>query len=198
MRLKKHFYACLCMLLIGIGSLQAKSVTLTEAGTLTKFISDDELNTLTELTVSGPINGSDIQIIRAMGGTLKTLDLRNANIVAGGNSYYLTNYYTQDDVIGDYMFYAMTALESIVLPKDAWTIGSWYYNNNNSNFWNTDKTELRGGYPRTHNIGSGDNDFGCAAFFQCVNLKQSVRKLCKTNIYQYPRRSGNHRKLCFL
>ena len=101
MRLKKHFYACLCMLLIGIGSLQAKSVTLTEAGTLTKFISDDELNTLTELTVSGPINGSDIQIIRAMGGTLKTLDLRNANIVAGGNSYYLTNYYTQDDVIGD-------------------------------------------------------------------------------------------------
>lgn len=172
MRLKKHFYACLCMLLIGIGSLQAKSVTLTEAGTLTKFISDDELNTLTELTVSGPINGSDIQIIRAMGGTLKTLDLRNANIVAGGNSYYLTNYYTQDDVIGDYMFYAMTALESIVLPKDAWTIGSWYYNNNNSNFWNTDKTELRGGHPRTHNIGSGDNDFGCAAFFQCVNLKQ--------------------------
>ena len=71
MRLKKHFYACVCMLLIGIGSLQAKSVTLKEAGTLTNYISDAELNTLTELTVSGPINGSDIKIIRALGGYTK-------------------------------------------------------------------------------------------------------------------------------
>ena len=91
MRLKKHLYACICMLLIGIGSLQAKEVTLTEAGTLSGKISDSELTTLTELTVNGPINGSDIQIIRAMGGTLKTLNLKNANIVEGGNSYYLTD-----------------------------------------------------------------------------------------------------------
>lgn len=117
MRLKKHLYACICMLLIGIGSLQAKEVTLTEAGTLSGKISDSELTTLTELTVNGPINGSDIQIIRAMGGTLKTLNLKNANIVEGGNSYYLTDYFTQNDVIGDYMFYAMTALEKIVMPK---------------------------------------------------------------------------------
>ena len=70
MRLKKHFYACICMLLIGIGSLQAKEVTLTEAGTLSGMISNEELNSLTELTVNGPVNGSDIKIIRAMGGTL--------------------------------------------------------------------------------------------------------------------------------
>lgn len=126
MRLKKHFYACICMLLIGIGSLQAKEVTLTEAGTLSGKISDSELNSLTELTVNGPINGSDIQIIRAMGGTLKILNLKNANIVEGGNSYYLTDHFTQNDVIGDYMFYAMTALEKIVMPKDVWSIGSWY------------------------------------------------------------------------
>lgn len=67
MRLKKHFYACICMLLIGIGSLQAKEVTLTEAGTLSGMISNEELNSLTELTVNGPVNGSDIKIIRAMG-----------------------------------------------------------------------------------------------------------------------------------
>ena len=42
MRLKKHFYACICMLLIGIGSLQAKEVTLTEAGTLSGMISNVE------------------------------------------------------------------------------------------------------------------------------------------------------------
>ena len=167
MRLKKHFYACVCMLLIGICSLQAKVVTLTEAGTLSGKISDSELTTLTELTVNGPINGSDIQIIRAMGGTLKTLNLKNANIVEGGNSYYLTDYFTQNDVIGDYMFYAMTALEKIVMPKDVWSIGSWSYNNP----WNADKTSLSN-YAKTHNTDENDSDFGCASFYQCVNLKQ--------------------------
>lgn len=169
MRLKKHFYVCICMLLIGIGSLQAKEVTLTEAGTLSSKISDTELNTLTELTVNGPINGSDIKIIRAMGGTLKTLDLKNANIVEGGDSYYLTDKFTQNDVIGDYMFYAMTALEKIVMPKDVWSIGSWYSYNNNH--WNADKTELSG-YPKTYGVSENDSEFGCAAFYQCVNLKQ--------------------------
>ncbi|WP_300699341.1 leucine-rich repeat domain-containing protein [uncultured Bacteroides sp.] len=169
MRLKKHFYVCICMLLIGIGSLQAKEVTLTEAGTLSSKISDTELNTLTELTVNGPINGSDIKIIRAMGGTLKTLDLKNANIVEGGDSYYLTDKFTQNDVIGDYMFYAMTALEKIVMPKDVWSIGTWHSYNNNH--WNADKTELSG-RPKTYNTSESDSDFGCAAFYQCVNLKQ--------------------------
>ena len=96
MRLKKHFYACICMLLIGIGSLQAKEVTLTEAGTLSGMISNEELNSLTELTVNGPVNGSDIKIIRAMGGTLKTLNMKNARIVEGGDSYYLTDKFTQN------------------------------------------------------------------------------------------------------
>ena len=167
MRLKKHFYACICMLLIGIGSLQAKKVTLTEAGTLSGKISDSELSTLTELTINGPINGSDIQIIRAMGGTLKTLNLKNANIVEGGNSYYLTDHFTQNDVIGDYMFYAMTALEKIVMPKNVWSIGSWYSNNP----WNADKTSISG-YAKTYSVDENDTDFGCASFYQCVNLKQ--------------------------
>lgn len=166
MRLKKHFYACVCMLLIGIGSLQAKSVTLKEAGTLTNYISDAELNTLTELTVSGPINGSDVRIIRAMAGTLKTLNLKNANIVPGGDSYYLTNYNTQNDVIGDYMFYAMTALEKIVMPKDVWSIGTW----SSDNPWNASKALT--GYPKKYRTYADDSDFGCAAFYRCVNLTQ--------------------------
>ena len=169
MRLKQHFYACICMLLIGIGSLQAKEVTLTEAGTLSGKISDSELNSLTELTVNGPINGSDIQIIRAMGGTLKILNLKNANIVEGGNSYYLTDHFTQNDVIGDYMFYAMTALEKIVMPKDVWSIGSWY--SYGTPPWNADKTSISG-YAKTYNVNGSDTDFGCASFYQCVKLKQ--------------------------
>lgn len=168
MRLKKHFYACICMLLIGIGSLQAKEVTLTEAGTLSGMISNEELNSLTELTVNGPVNGSDIKIIRAMGGTLKTLNMKNARIVEGGDSYYLTDKFTQNDVIGDYMFYAMTAMEKIVMPKDVWTIGSW----NNNNPWNADKTKLSG-HPASYDSSYNDNDnFGCASFYQCVNLRE--------------------------
>lgn len=168
MRLKKHFYACICMLLIGIGSLQAKEVTLTEAGTLSGMISNEELNSLTELTVNGPVNGSDIKIIRAMGGTLKTLNMKNARIVEGGDSYYLTDKFTQNDVIGDYMFYAMTAMEKIVMPKDVWTIGSW----NNNNPWNADKTKLSG-HPASYNSSYNNNDnFGCASFYQCVNLRE--------------------------
>ena len=168
MRVKKHFYACICMLLIGIGSLQAKEVTLTEAGTLSGMISNEELNSLTELTVNGPVNGSDIKIIRAMGGTLKTLNMKNARIVEGGDSYYLTDKFTQNDVIGDYMFYAMTAMEKIVMPKDVWTIGSW----NNNNPWNADKTKLSG-HPASYNSSYNNNDnFGCASFYQCVNLRE--------------------------
>ncbi|KAA5421062.1 leucine-rich repeat domain-containing protein [Bacteroides cellulosilyticus] len=156
------------MLLIGIGSLQAKEVTLTEAGTLSGMISNEELNSLTELTVNGPVNGSDIKIIRAMGGTLKTLNMKNARIVEGGDSYYLTDKFTQNDVIGDYMFYAMTAMEKIVMPKDVWTIGSW----NNNNPWNADKTKLSG-HPASYNSSYNNNDnFGCASFYQCVNLRE--------------------------
>lgn len=168
MRLKKHFYALICILFASICSLQAKVVTLTEAGTLSGMINDSELASLTELTVNGPINGSDIKIIRAMGGTLKTLDLKNANIVKGGDSYYLTNYFTQDNVIGDYMFYAMTALEKIAMPKDVWAIGSW----NSDNPWNAEKTKI-GGYPNNYDSYYNNNDqFGCASFYQCVNLKE--------------------------
>ena len=168
MRLKKHFYALVCILFASICSLQAKVVTLTEAGTLSGMINDSELASLTELTVNGPINGSDIKIIRAMGGTLKTLDLKNANIVKGGDSYYLTNYFTQDNVIGDYMFYAMTALEKIAMPKDVWAIGSW----NSDNPWNAEKTKI-GGYPNNYDSYYNNNDqFGCASFYQCVNLKE--------------------------
>lgn len=152
MRLKKHFYALICILFASICSLQAKVVTLTEAGTLSSMISDAELNTLTELVISGPLNGSDIKIIRALGGTLKILDMKNSQIVEGGDSYYLNDKFTQNDVIGDYMFYAMTALEKVVMPKNVWTIGSW----NENNPWNADKTQLSG-WPKNYN--SNYNDY---------------------------------------
>ena len=168
MRLKS-LYTLVCFLVVGAMQLQAKEVTLTEAGTLSNYISDDELASLTELTVSGPINGSDIKIIQAMRSTLKTLDLGNAQIVEGGDSYYLTDNYTQNDIIGDYMFYAMTALEKIVMPKDVWCIGTW----STATPWNEEGTQVEG-FLKDYSISSESSDLGNGSFYQCVNLKEIV------------------------
>ncbi len=147
-----------------------KSVTLTEAGTLSSLLTNDELTTTDDLTITGPINGSDIKVIRSMTNNLKSLNLKGANIVAGGSSYHM-NYNTQNDVIGDYMFYAMIALEKIVMPKDVYSIGSW----NNDNPWSDDKSSIYG-LPveqGTWDWNKGNSSyFGSAVFRQCVNLKE--------------------------
>ena len=74
-----------------------KTVTLTEAGTLSTAVGDEK-NTITNLTVSGPINGADILCLREMAGSdvngtatdgkLAVLDLTGANIVASDDNYY--------------------------------------------------------------------------------------------------------------
>lgn len=104
---------------------QTKNVTLSEAGTLSSFITADEKNSLTNLTINGPINGTDVAFLRRMcqedyGGKLESLDLTNAKIVSGGKPYYGDNeraYYTQDSIIGSFMFRFCTNLKSISLPK---------------------------------------------------------------------------------
>lgn len=74
-------------------SESSKEVTLKKAGTLNDLLTDNEKENLTSLTINGPINSSDIRLIRAMSGakddslyvsqnmgTLRTLDLTNAII----------------------------------------------------------------------------------------------------------------------
>lgn len=171
----KHFYVCICMVLANILSIHAtvKNITLTEAGTLSVQIPESEQEQVTELTITGPLNGADILTIRAMAGNLKVLDLKNANIIEDKKtSYYGTGSnanYTQNNVIGDRMFYGMAALTKIVLPKNVWSIGTW----TEDNPWNTDKTKVNGN-PKS-NYASSDNDTdypGCSSFARCVNLKE--------------------------
>ena len=82
--------------------------------------------------------------IRALAGTLKILNLKEANIVEDKVTSYRgtgsTANYTQNDVIGDYMFYGMTALTKVVLPKTVWSIGTW----SKDNPWNEEKTQVSG------------------------------------------------------
>ena len=151
-----------------------KDVTVAEAGTLASHFTEAELTQVTNLTVSGPLNGSDILTLRSMSENLQVLDLEEAQIVEDKTvAYYRTStgsYCTQNDVIGDYMFFGFVTLERIVLPKDVWSIGSW----NTDNPWNYNKTTVSG-QPRVTSAYEGDGLYpGCAAFSRCVNLKEVV------------------------
>lgn len=96
-----------------------KEVTLKKAGTLAEMLSDDEIKSVTSLTINGPVNSSDIRLIRAMSGakgdsiyddrdmgSLRKLDLSNATITAdympyrkrkATSSYHGYKYYMHDD-----------------------------------------------------------------------------------------------------
>ncbi len=73
------------------------------------------------LTVTGYINGTDVKFIRELinNRQLSHLDLSDANIVAGGDAYYIDKWndykITRDNVIGLYMFCGK--LKYLSLPK---------------------------------------------------------------------------------
>ena len=73
------------------------AVTLQKAGTLDSVLSDMSPETITGLKITGDINGSDIFALRELcthhfyeedDALLHKLDLSDARIVAGGESYY--------------------------------------------------------------------------------------------------------------
>ena len=116
------------------------TVTVTTAGTLQSTIANSgySASNVKELVITGPINGTDVRYIRQLAGinysnttvtaTLETLNLANANIVAGGEYYKSPAYATSDNVIGLSMF-ADTKLKFIYLPKTATTIMSQAFGN---------------------------------------------------------------------
>ena len=116
------------------------TVTVTTAGTLQSTIANSNYTAANakELVINGPINGSDVRYIRQLAGinysntavtaTLETLNLANANIVAGGEYYKSPAYATSDNVVGLSMF-ADTKLKFITLPKTATTIMSQVFGN---------------------------------------------------------------------
>ena len=118
------------------GDLITKQITikLEKAGTLPSKIGDTKKYKITNLKIMGEINGTDLRLIDYMAGQydwgrLATLDLSEAKIVEGGDSYY-HGYafgdffcYTRDDVIGDYAFAGCRSLTSLTLPSSVTEIG---------------------------------------------------------------------------
>ena len=115
------------------------AIQLTTGGTLQEKLLEAgaDLATVTTLTVTGPINGTDIDVLHGKLTALTTLDLGDATICAGGDSYHnwnITNntpvkgsnaYNTEDNVVGDYMFNNMPQLQKLVLPSTVTKIGKY-------------------------------------------------------------------------
>ncbi|MDL2282739.1 leucine-rich repeat domain-containing protein, partial [Parabacteroides sp. OttesenSCG-928-G06] len=111
------------------------TIHVEEAGTLSAFIPESRKHEITNLTISGKLNGSDIKLIRdiagrsfnnhSTGGKLEFLDLSKATIVKGGSYYYSNpnNVYTSDNVIGAYFFSNLSKLSTLILPENITEIG---------------------------------------------------------------------------
>lgn len=104
------------------------AVTIEEAGTLKKLLGDD-YKKVASLKITGPINGDDIYNLRKMlgcrdfsaenWGCLRKLDLSEASIVEGGESYDGSYYgYTTNNIIGSSMFDYSENLQEIQLPQN--------------------------------------------------------------------------------
>ncbi len=89
------------------------------AGELINNVDESQISNITKLTVSGEINGTDLNVINRMA-NLECLDLSDCRVVAGGEAYYDTNYYTKADFLSSYSI-RLNSLDSIAYPQ-VWKI----------------------------------------------------------------------------
>ena len=126
--------------IMAIGSTTDYAVTTTAGGQLQSRVAEDVAQYALSLTVTGPLNGTDINYLHSAFPCLQVLNLKNARIVAGGDKYNQWNvaqngtatvntYYgpwdTEDDVVGYAMFYNMPSLRSLSLPNGTKKIGGY-------------------------------------------------------------------------
>lgn len=100
------------------------TVQMKTSGKLIDEIGIGNIGNVTELTIIGDLNGSDIFFIQKLVNLL-TLDLRNANIVDGGDTAD-NNYKSSKDEIG-VKFFINKKLESLYLPKSVRIINKYAY-----------------------------------------------------------------------
>lgn len=166
-----------------------------DAGTLIEVLTKKLRDKVTNLTLSGKLNGTDIVQLRRLMGVdvqgysiddftpiLDTLDITLCDIVEGGDPYFVTStgsYYTSNDVVGSNMFSGCPSLVAIYLPKYATRIQSNAFSGtaNLRHVGFSDLTEFIG---ETAFYDSGidslelpDNisSFGDMVFYDCQNLK---------------------------
>ena len=115
-----------------------------EAGGLAAKMPSGKAPNAISLTISGQINGTDVNYIHQSMPYLQELILTNAQIVAGGEDvkrFSVNNgvvsqsgsntYAVKNDSVCDYMFYNMPTLKHIALPAGAKFIGKYAMSSNN-------------------------------------------------------------------
>ena len=145
------------------------TVKLEKAGTLPDRIGSTKRDKITNLKIIGEINGTDWRVIREMAGRdyyndgtdgkLAILDLSEAKIVSGGESYcyeFHQEFYTHDNELGTHAFLNCYGLTSLTLPAGLTSIGSFAF---------------AGCYVLTSlSLPSGLTSIGDGAFYGCSGL----------------------------
>lgn len=138
-----------------------------QAGTLPELIGEENKFLISEMKVTGLLNGTDIRFIREMAGrdvtnketvgVLTILDLREADIVEGGDYYCQgkTQYYSSNMAIGDNMFMQCNLVD-VRLPENIKSIGSSAFSSCNG--------------LRNISLPEGLTTIGGNAFYNCTEL----------------------------
>lgn len=106
----------------------SNSIVLREAGTLAAVFEGSSRIEIPRLSIAGPVNGDDFRFLRSLLGVpgeestiesaVNTLDLTDAHIVEGGNSYDGSRF-TETDIVSTGLFADCVALREIILPATA-------------------------------------------------------------------------------
>lgn len=147
----KKFYFLFSLLLCMAGTLLAQDKVLTvnveTADTLPTLVTAAQKYSTTKMKVSGFLNGTDVKFLRDVAGVsdqngdtdgiLQDIDLSDASIEAGGDSYlsYFStdtwedvNCTTQDDVFPEEFFHG-TSVSRVILPSTVTKIGDNAFKN---------------------------------------------------------------------
>lgn len=152
------------------GGAGTAKIHLDTPGTLEQQLGEDYEN-VKELILTGELNGTDFKFLREHMLDLEGLDLSEARIVSGGDSYYFTGsekLYTETDKLTDWLLGVFGKAKSIKLPASITSIGMCALSG---------CQELT-----TIAIPQGVTSIGDYAFIACTNLAQiklpeSVTKL---------------------
>lgn len=117
-------------------ALVEKTVAMTEAGKFASFFQEGELETIQKLTVSGPLDASDIDTIRYQMPKLEVLDMKEVELIESDKTYDAEDreehYKLKKGVITKRMLQYFSSLVTLALPKDITEIEDYgiYHNQN--------------------------------------------------------------------
>ena len=139
-----------------------KTYAVSSPGDLSDMVSADELEKISEIKLTGKINGTDIRCLNRMV-NLMSLDLSECDIVSGGEAYYEEEgkrFETKDNTLSENWAYNLRFLSDLKLPSTLATIG---------------KRAFDGKYQLSNfSIPNSVTAIEDSAFIECVNLTEII------------------------